>query len=216
MTDPFRTYIKESILRARRADRRRNESRFPDAVYGMAVNGLKHGFALSRPQWYGKSKKGESCRRLHVPEGVSPLECIDRGRERLIVQHNAADTVVLSAVSRYLIETFNASFSPHSHGNRTKRKNAKTYNHRSAIGKFREYAYGGYPYAVKLDITDFYGSIPHEGLLDTLRSSGSDPDLVAFIESYLRLVAESLHVSKCKFRSKVSTDSGLKFPAFRR
>ena len=102
--------------------------------------------------------------------------------ERRIGRLKGPDALLVKALSLRLSEILDPSFSEHSYAYRQGAKNQGV-----ALRSFYDQVFLAkkYPYVAKLDVRDFFGSIPHDRLFQTLRSQALPPLWLELIEGFL-------------------------------
>ncbi|MBQ2992058.1 MAG: CRISPR-associated endonuclease Cas1 [Clostridia bacterium] len=102
----------------------------------------------------------------------------ENGKERSIARLAATDMLLLRAICQILSPLLEPSFSSHSYAYRSGMSAA------DAVREAKLIMENGYPYALKMDIADFFASIDHDILLDMLQPYADD-DLLYLIRTLL-------------------------------
>jgi RNA-directed DNA polymerase len=125
-----------------------------------------------RKQLEDGSYRPAAVKRVEIPKGD--------GRTRPLGIPTVKDRIVQTALKMAIEPIFEAQFRPGSYGFRPGRgcKDAL----REVDGLLKE----GYSFVVDADLKSYFDSIPHDRLMDRVRSSISDGRLLALIESFLR------------------------------
>ncbi len=90
------------------------------------------------------------------------------------------DRIFQQAISQQLMPIYEAQFSDGSFGYRPGR------SAKDAVIKVKEYAEGGYRYAVSLDLSKYFDTLNHELLLNILRRNVKDERVIQWIKRYLK------------------------------
>jgi retron-type reverse transcriptase len=90
------------------------------------------------------------------------------------------DKIVQKTIAMELGQHFDRIFSDKSYGYRPHKDTLK------AIARVRDYLTKGHVHVYRLDIENFFESIPHAKLLDLLASHISDPSLRSLIALFLK------------------------------
>lgn len=163
----------------------------PQAVLGWIRNRVYLGtdFPWSRIQFSAKSKTTGAVRTLG---GTAPKL---RSDERVIGSLATPDALLLRAIDRILLDTLDTGFSPHSYAYRG---NGITQKH--ALETFHDLMWRtkNFTFAAKIDIRDFFGSIPHEQILALLAQTAVPRDIVALIQGFLSFASQSSPIGRKK------------------
>ena len=86
-----------------------------------------------------------------------------------------------TAIARQLIPLYEPKFSEGSYGYRPGKESAQ-----DAIFKIRGYADEGYEWAVQLDLSKYFDTLNHEKLLNLLRETVKDEQVIQLIKKFLK------------------------------
>ena len=115
----------------------------------------------------------QAVRRVHIPKPGSQ-------ETRPLGIPTVRDRVVQAAVVKGIEPIFERDFAEHSYGFRPGR------GCKDALRRVDQLLQAGYTFVVDADLKSYFDTIPHDGLLDRLRTKISDGRLLALIESFLQ------------------------------
>ena len=158
------------------AYKRVKANRGAGGVDGMTVDEAlpwlkEHGNELLDCIRSGKYKPSP-VRRVEIPK--------DNGGVRKLGIPTVIDRVIQQAIAQVLTPIYEPKFSDGSYGYRPHR------SAKDAILKVKEYADGGYKYAVCLDLSKYFDTLNHELLMNMLRQDIKDKRLIDLIKKYLK------------------------------
>jgi RNA-directed DNA polymerase len=133
----------------------------PEAIWELS-DSLKNG--TYRPQ---------SIRRVHIPKPGT-------NETRPLGIPTVRDRIVQAAVVNVIEPIFERDFAEHSYGFRPGR------SCKDALRRVDELIKSGHVYVVDADLKGYFDSIPHERLLERLRSKIADGSLLSLIEAFLQ------------------------------
>lgn len=102
-----------------------------------------------------------------------------KGKHSLVIP-SPRDKIVLRVVADVLEAIYNPEFSPNSHGFRVNR------GYHSALKQVSQ-QFGGVTWVIKCELTNFFGKINHEILLNKLRVYINDEPFINLIQKYLQM-----------------------------
>lgn len=143
------------------------------------------GMTIEEAFTYLKEHKEELVERIkkgkYTPSPVKRVEIpkAEGGMRKLGIP-TVIDRVIQQAISQQLMPIYEPLFSEGSYGYRPGR------SAKDAISKVKEYAEGGYRYAVSLDLSKYFDTLNHERLLVLLRECVEDERVVQIIKRYLK------------------------------
>jgi len=135
--------------------------RLPENI-GQLADALKAG--PFRPQ---------SIRRVHIPKPGT-------NETRPLGIPTVRDRVVQAAIVNVIEPIFERDFAAHSYGFRPGRSS------KDALRRVDQLLKAGYTHVVDADLKGYFDSIPHERLLDRLRTKIADGKVLSLIESFLQ------------------------------
>jgi hypothetical protein len=171
--------------------RKKKKRKLPYAVFGLVKHRFRAGYQFTDLQWFARHKKSGQCRFIDTSARCSDPFSALRANERLIGSHNGPDKLALSLAARYIMEILDHRFSKFSYAFRLRRMPpAKGLNQVSALLEFRKSCFESAktPFAMRIDIKDFFGSIPHDQLRSVVATKLKDPAALRFIDTYLAFV----------------------------
>ena len=112
-------------------------------------------------------------RRVYIPKAGRP------GEERPLGIPTVRDRVVQTAMRNVLEPIFEADFAEHSYGFRPKR------GAKDALRRVTELINAGYVYVVDADLKAYFDTIPHEQLLERVKTRISDGRVLGILQSWL-------------------------------
>ena len=169
--------LRQDVLNAALEVQIRN--RGAPGVDGETVDSIKAS-SEKRQQWL-EGLRGELRTKRYRPSPVRRVMIPkSSGGERPLGIPTVKDRVVQTAVCMLLMPIWEADFHPHSYGFRPKRRAHQ------AIDAIVQGVHQGYTEIIDADLTKYFDTIPHRGLMRMVAKRVSDGSLLRLIKSWLR------------------------------